>query len=157
MAENDSASQAELIVRKYALGSLLPGILPIPWLDIALVSAVQLKMVQSLARLYRIEFSEHIGKAGIASLVGGSGSVSLALLSAQLLRPVPIIGPLAGVATMTSFGAASTYAVGKVFIQHFESGGTFLTFDPEEVRRHYRKLYGEAPANIANGAKGVKP
>ena len=33
--------------------------------------------------------------------------------------------------------AGAAYAVGKVFIQHFASGGTFLTFDPEKVRAHY--------------------
>ena len=33
---------------------------------------------------------------------------------------------------------ASTYAVGRVFIQHFESGGTFLTLDPDKVKAHYR-------------------
>ena len=59
--------------------------------------------------------------------------------------------------TNTAFGAASTYAVGQIFIQHFESGGTLLTFDPERVRAHYRKLYNEAPAKIANGSAGTRP
>ena len=28
-------------------------------------------------------------------------------------------------------------SVGRVFIQHFASGGTFLDFDPESVRKHF--------------------
>ncbi|MEZ5671856.1 MAG: hypothetical protein R3E08_05540 [Thiotrichaceae bacterium] len=34
-------------------------------------------------------------------------------------------------------GGAATYAIDKVFVQHFESGGTFLDFDPEAVREHF--------------------
>jgi hypothetical protein len=33
--------------------------------------------------------------------------------------------------------------LGKVFIQHFESGGTFLTFDPMTVRAHFARLQEE--------------
>ena len=35
------------------------------------------------------------------------------------------------------------YAMGQLFVQHFESGGTFLTFDPEKVRGHYAELFEE--------------
>jgi hypothetical protein len=36
-----------------------------------------------------------------------------------------------------AFASASTYAVGKVFIQHFATGGTFLDFDPDKVKAHF--------------------
>jgi hypothetical protein len=41
--------------------------------------------------------------------------------------------------------------VGKVFVQHFESGGTFLNFKPEEVRAYYQQMFkeGEKAASIA--------
>ncbi|MCP4106117.1 MAG: hypothetical protein GY749_11350 [Desulfobacteraceae bacterium] len=49
--------------------------------------------------------------------------------------------------------SASTYALGKIFIQHFASGGTFLTFDPEKVKAYYaemfedgKKVAGQKPA-----------
>ncbi len=38
---------------------------------------------------------------------------------------------------------AATYATGKVFIQHFASGGTFLTFDPAKVKAHYAQMFEE--------------
>jgi hypothetical protein len=47
---------------------------------------------------------------------------------------------------MPAFGAAATYAVGQVFIQHFESGGTFLDFDPDKVREHFRQEFDRARA-----------
>ena len=46
-------------------------------------------------------------------------------------------GTIASGVSTAVFAGASTFAVGKVFIEHFESGGTFLTFDPERVLEYY--------------------
>jgi hypothetical protein len=40
---------------------------------------------------------------------------------------------------MPGVAGAATYAVGKVFIQHFESGGTLLNFNPDSVRDYYKQ------------------
>jgi hypothetical protein len=50
---------------------------------------------------------------------------------------IPVVGTLLGGVAMPVLSGASTYAVGKVFIQHFASGGTFLTFDPAAVREYF--------------------
>jgi len=34
---------------------------------------------------------------------------------------------------MATLGGASTYAIGRVFKQHFEKGGTLEDFDPKKV------------------------
>ena len=44
-------------------------------------------------------------------------------------------------ASASAFGGATTYAVGKVFIQHFEMGGTLLNFNPDEVRKYFQEQY----------------
>ncbi len=44
---------------------------------------------------------------------------------------------------MVLFCGASTWALGKVFIQHFESGGTFLDFKPEEVKEYFKAQFVE--------------
>jgi hypothetical protein len=35
---------------------------------------------------------------------------------------------------MPAFSACATYVIGKVFIQHFASGGTLLDFNPPDYR-----------------------
>ena len=35
---------------------------------------------------------------------------------------------------MPVFSAGATYVIGKVFIQHFASGGTLLDFNPPDYR-----------------------
>ena len=57
---------------------------------------------------------------------------------------------------MPILAGATTYAVGKVFTQHFATGGTFLNFDPETVREYYYEMFKEGQdlsANIKNGEK----
>jgi uncharacterized protein (DUF697 family) len=59
-------------------------------------------------------------------------------LLATGVKFLPVIGTTVGLLTMPGLSVAATYAVGKVFIAHFEAGGTLLDFDPEKVREHFR-------------------
>ena len=148
--------QAEDIVKRYSYGSLLPGLVPIPWVDVALIAGVQLKMVQRLAKLYETPFSEQLGKSAIGALVGGGAAGSLAVISANLLRPVPILGQIGGVLTMSLFGSASTYAVGKVFTQHFETGGTLLTFDAKKMKAYYKEQFSQGESGASASHAGMR-
>jgi hypothetical protein len=44
---------------------------------------------------------------------------------------------------MAAFCGASAWALGKVFIRHFESGGTLLTLDPVEAKEHFKEQFAE--------------
>ena len=57
---------------------------------------------------------------------------------------------------MTILAGATTYAVGKVFIQHFESGGTFLNFNPDSVKEYYETMFKEGQS-VAENMKKEKP
>ncbi len=151
MAEiSTQAVSADAIVKNYMLGSLAVGVLPLPFLDLAILSGLQLAMLRSISNVYNVEFSSNLGKAAIAALVGGALPVSLG----SLLRP--FYGQFAGFFATSLVGGASTYAVGKVFIQHFESGGTFLTFDPQKVREYYALQLEEGKKEVKSYA-GVRP
>ena len=65
----------------------------------------------------------------------------MALPLASLIKLAPLIGLASGIVSIGSVAAASTYAVGRVFVQHFASGGTLLTFDPAKVRQYYAEQF----------------
>ncbi len=136
--------QSMKIVKRYMLWTLGAGAIPIPLVDFAAVTGVQIKMLKDLSDHYEIPFNENAGKSVTASLLG---SVSAATLKAgvlgSLLKAVPIAGTLLGAASMSLFSAAACYAIGKVFIQHFEAGGTFLDMDPEKVKDYFREQFAE--------------
>ena len=79
-------------------------------------------------------FSENSGKAVIASLAGSMIPATSGIGAASVLKTVPVLGTIAAGFVMPALSAGATYAVGKAFIQHFESGGTLLDFNPPDYR-----------------------
>ncbi len=134
-------THAHNTVNKYAVGSMAVGLVPIPLLDLAALTSVQLQMLHSLATQYDVEFSKDIVKPLIASLLGGALPVTAAAPLASLVKVIPVVGQVSGMVSMAALGGAGTYAVGKVFFEHFESGGTFLSFDPDKVREKFKALF----------------
>jgi len=139
---------SEATIKKYMYWSMGAGLIPIPAIDVAAVTAIQLNMVAELAREHRQDFSREAGRTFIAALVCGSLPAVMAGPFAQLLKAIPLIGQTAGALAMPALAGASTYAVGKVFVQHFESGRTFSDFDPEAARGQYVEHLGNARAAI---------
>ncbi len=147
--EEDRLTQAGKVIRNYSLGNVAMGAIPLPLVDLAGMTAVQLKMLHSLSKLYDVPFSKDLAKSAVSSLLGSSLPLHFAgPASASLAKFIPFIGQGLAYATLPVFSGASTYAVGKVFVQHFESGGTFLTFDPEQVRAYFDEQMKEGK-NIA--------
>lgn len=141
-ADEDIHLRAMEIVKKYMAWSAGAGVIPIPWIDIAAISGVQFKMLKSLADHYGVAFSAHRAKSILATLVSGYGANTLAFGSmGALLKSIPGPGTLFGMVSLPVCAGATTYAVGKVFIQHFASGGTFLNFAPQKISAHYARHF----------------
>jgi uncharacterized protein (DUF697 family) len=141
---SEATVNANRVVTGYVLGSIAAAVIPIPLADLAVLSGVQLKMLHSLANTFRIPFRKEWGKSAVSSLIGGVLPVaSTPLLLGSLAKLIPVGGQIVGLGTQAVLNGATTYALGKVFIQHFASGGTFLTFDPEKVRAYFDEQFEE--------------
>ena len=61
---------------------------------------------------------------------------------------------------MPVFSAGATYVIGKVFIQHFASGGTLLDFNPPDYREFIKaqkeKLSARSAAPSASPASTTR-
>ncbi len=108
---------AQEVVKTHLLLAIGGGLIPIPFVDFAAVTGVQINMIRSLTKIYGIDFNEQMGKGIVTSLVGPS----LGRLAASAVKAIPIIGSILGSASMSVISGASTYAVGQVFIQHLRS------------------------------------
>lgn len=135
--------EAKKVVRNHVAASMVVGLIPLPLVDFVGVTGIQLNMLRRLAKAYSVPFSKDKGKNVISSLIGGGASLPIGTALASLVKVVPVIGQTTGALAMPIATGAMTYAVGKVFIQHFASGGTFLTFDPEAVRAYYAEMLKE--------------
>ena len=129
---------ASKLVNRFALLSGVAGLVPLPVVDVIAVGGLQVQMLRRLSQIYDVEFSENRGKALIAALAGSMIPATSGIGAASMLKFVPVVGTLAAAFVMPVLSAGATYAIGKAFIQHFESGGTLLDFNPPDYREFVR-------------------
>ena len=138
MTDERRDEQASQLVDRYSLWSGAAGLIPIPIVDVAVVGGVQIQMLRKLSEIYGVPFSDNMGKSVLASLAGSLIPASTATTTAMgvgsLMKGIPGVGTVVGALTMPAFSAGATYIIGKVFIQHFASGGTLLDFNPPDYR-----------------------
>src|SRR5215469_8955738 len=121
---------ASKLVDRFALWSGVAGLIPVPVVDVFAVGGLQIQMVRRISQIYDVEFSENRGKALIAALAGTMIPATSGMGAASALKFVPVVNLIAAGFVMPVLSAGATYAIGKAFIQHFESGGTLLDFNP---------------------------
>ena len=133
--------QARRIITTYTWWSMGAGLLPLPLVDMAATLGVRMRMLYMLSKNYNVPFSSDPGKKIVSFLLGAAIPLSLTDTVRSTLKWVPFVGPMIGWMSMPIFTGATTYAIGKSFMMHFESGGTLLDFDPAKVRAYFRQEF----------------
>lgn len=127
--------EAERIIREHIIWSVGAGLVPVPLLDIAAVSAIQLDMLKQLATHYKVRYTESEGKVFLSAMTGSI----LAKLAANAIKFIPGIGSVIGGISMSVLSGASTYALGQVAVGHFENNGTFSGIDFDKAKKAFEE------------------
>lgn len=138
-------TEANAIVRSHVLWAMGGGLIPIPLVDFAAVTAIQLEMLQQLARLYGVDYSQSSGKTFVSALTG----TTVARLGASFLKAIPGIGTAIGGASMSVASGASTYAIGQVAINHFANSGDLSNFVEVQVRTAYEEAFQRGKSYVS--------
>lgn len=138
-----ASETADSIISKHTYWAVATGMIPIPIIDIAAVTAIQLDMLRQLSVHYDLDYSEVQGKSWISALTASTLSSILARVGASAIKTIPVIGTILGVTSMAILSGASTYAIGQVFVRHFEEGGTLLNFDTDKFQQFYEEKMNE--------------
>jgi len=136
--------RAESMVKNFALGALSALLVPPLLAEWILLPAIQLALIHKLCDLYGQQFVSNAAKAKITIFLAWLFTLSATDSFSVVLRYVPLIGTSWGRLSTAVIGSASTYAIGKVFILHFEAGGTLLSLDPEKTRQYYAEQLAKA-------------
>jgi uncharacterized protein (DUF697 family) len=130
------------IIKKNMVWSVAAGLLPVPLVEVAAITAVQVKLIRELAEHFDVPFQKDLAKSAVASLLASLGSVTLGKFVARsAFRFVPVLGPVVAAASLSAMAAAFTYAVGRVFAVHFATGGSLLDFNIERIREFFRQEF----------------
>lgn len=147
-------AKARRTVLLHALVTVLAGLLPIPFLDLLVMSFIQVRMLKKVGEIYGYSFTGEQRRYELLGVLMGGVALPVLMVPVwgSLLKLLPVIGTFGGIlAVMLSTGPLS-YALGLTFIQHFESGGTLLSFEPGKMRQVLRAYYKQGRQPVQSGA-----
>ena len=127
--------QAMRIVYRYMGISAGAALIPFAGVDVAALAGIHIALIKELCEHYDVDFTEHTARnvlIGVAaSIVPGTiGSI----LGRKFLGMLPAANAVFGWTLMSAGSAAFSYSIGRLFIEHFEGGGTLLSLDH---KRHH--------------------
>jgi len=143
---NNNREKADKVIQSSVIWSMGAGLIPIPLADMVAVTAIQIDMLKQVSIIYSQDFSEASFKNWIGTLTGSalSGAVKF----------FPGIGSLIGGVSMAALAGSSTYAVGQVFLEHFEAGGSLQDFEVEKFKDFYAKQFEKGKTVVKDWQKG---
>lgn len=135
---SDRETRAMRVVKTWSQWSVAAGIVPVPLIDIALISGIQIKMIHDLCQIYNIPFEKKSALAVVSGLIGGSLSSGVARVAGEMaLKTIPYVEQV----LQPTLAYATTYSMGYVFVKHFENTGTLLNFDGSKMNLYFQEQF----------------
>jgi uncharacterized protein (DUF697 family) len=136
--------QALPYVVGYSTLAATAGTIPVPLLDLALLSGIQSRMVYHLAKLYgqprdQRRYLELAGTLG--------GSIVFRQGVRELIKLVPYFGTVAGAVACGALAGATTFALGKAACYYYSAVHRGHVPRPEELKRYFNEQRLWAAAN----------
>jgi uncharacterized protein (DUF697 family) len=128
-------SQAHAIVERHATYSAVGGIIPLPIANVASVMAIILRMVKALSNLYGVPFERDRARAIVVGMAGGAMPTGLAAVTSSTLYYLVPASAIIGLAVSSAAAVACTRGIGRIFVEHFESGAALSSYSAIE-REH---------------------
>jgi uncharacterized protein (DUF697 family) len=121
------------------------GAVPIPVLDLVLLSGIQSRMIYHLAKLY----GQPMDGKRFLEIAGGMGLGALArqatrMTVVELLKLIPFIGSVMGAVAGAAVAWASTYALGKAFCYYYRRVHQGHVPQTEDLKRYYKDQLSQA-------------
>ena len=113
---------ARKIIERHRTYAAVGGLLPLAVVNIASVTAVNLRMVRQLSELYQVPFRRDRARATIVGLIGGAAPSGFGLATSSTLMWIVPGGVLVGLGVSALAAGALTRAIGQVFVEGFENG-----------------------------------
>lgn len=135
------------------------GFITIPGVNTITISGVQLRMLYSLCKIYKVPFKKEAVLAVVSAALGGSITTSVAFSTTSFgLSKIPYVGSVFSLVTQPILSYATTYALGALFIKHFENNGNLLNFKLDSTQAIFDEQFEKAKSiykDQLNSAKKV--
>lgn len=125
----EAKNEADDIIKLHARLATAAALVPVTGLDIALVTAIQVRMVKGITEAYDVPFEEDIVKVGLSSIIGATIARLVAYGAREAFNAFSQFGTLADNLTNAAISGFFTAATGEIYSMHFENGGTLASLD----------------------------
>lgn len=147
--QSERYHEAICLLKNYVIAAMGIGLMPIPVIDFVAITALQMRMIQHFSELYGVPFNDNLGHSFLVSVSGGFVSSTSPRWAASLFKLVPGVGLFYGLVAMSSVSGASTYAVGRAFINRFEQGHTLSTLRNADLKQDVQRFQAEGQTVVA--------
>jgi uncharacterized protein (DUF697 family) len=130
-------ARALAIVERHANYSAIGGVIPLPIVNVASVTAIIVRMVRALSQHYGVPFERDRARAIVVGLMGGFVPTGLAAVTASTLFYIVPGSNLFGLAVSSVAASACARNIGRMFVDHFENGATL--FDIPVIDKNWKK------------------
>jgi uncharacterized protein (DUF697 family) len=138
------ADQAARVIRNYSIAAAAAAVQPVPLVDLALLTPIQVGMVRSIAMVY----GQPLGLRSALELLGTFGT---SLIAQHAIMAAVKLAPGAALPVAISVAYAITYAIGEASKVHFQRGPSLSNENLRDVfRRTYRKQRGAVKHAVKN-------
>lgn len=147
-------AKARKIVHIHSLMTILAGLVPIPFVDLLAMGIIQGRMLKKVGEVYGHSFTGEQRRYTILGVLVGGVALPVLMIPflGSLIKLIPVVGTAAGIIAMLLASGPVSYALGLTFIQHFESGGTLLSFKPAKLRKVLRDYYEQGQRPVDGGS-----
>jgi uncharacterized protein (DUF697 family) len=136
--------QGNNIIMRYTRTTILPNLIPVPFIDIPINSTINVVMLREIASLFNKTFSTQQVKIITTSIINTMGThFFISGTVNHILKYIPLVGGVASFFAVPSISVGSTYAIGKVFLMHFSEGGAIVNFDIKDFDDYFLEMFEE--------------
>ena len=114
---------AHKIVSRHKNYAAVGGLMPLPIVNIAGITAINLRMVKQLSELYQVPFERDRTRSLLVGLIGGAVPTGVGTATSSAMMWIVPGGMLLGLGAAAVTAGALTRGIGLVFIESFERGG----------------------------------
>jgi uncharacterized protein (DUF697 family) len=138
----------------YSTLAATAGAVPIPFVDLVVISGIQSRMVYDLARLYgqpltAQRFLEIAGTLGLGMIARQA--------SREVIKLIPFFGTVLGSVAGGALAGASTFALGQAFCFYYRAVHQGHAPRPDELRHYYQQQLAQAQEVWSRMFKGPAP
>ena len=119
---------AHAIVERHAAYSAIGGMIPLPLVNVAGITASIVRMVKVLSAHYGVPFEHDRARSIVIGLAMGLFPTGLGAITTSSLFSVVPGANVIGMVTSSVVAAGCTRTIGRIFVEHFENGATLADF-----------------------------